>query len=100
MDNAGALLNELTRSKVRLVGLHGHKHHQHFARIVVNSSVVTPYAEDSRRSLRRHPDQGSKKRWLVLAWVQHNRRRLGVQGSHNDVQGTARVRDVRARSLI
>lgn len=43
MDNAGALLSELTRRRIRLV-LHGHKHHQHFARIVINPSR-TPYAE-------------------------------------------------------
>jgi hypothetical protein len=35
MDNAGALMNELSRAGIRLV-LHGHKHHQHFARIVVD----------------------------------------------------------------
>jgi Calcineurin-like phosphoesterase len=35
MDNAGALINELARAGIGLV-LHGHKHHQHFARIVIN----------------------------------------------------------------
>jgi 3',5'-cyclic AMP phosphodiesterase CpdA len=35
MDNAGALLSELAQAGIRLV-LHGHKHHQHFARIVIN----------------------------------------------------------------
>jgi len=35
MDNAGALINELAQANIRLV-LHGHKHHQHFARIVIN----------------------------------------------------------------
>lgn len=43
MDNAGAVINELTRAEVRLV-LHGHKHHQHFARIVINPTV-SPYAD-------------------------------------------------------
>lgn len=35
MDNAGAFMNELSRAGIRLV-LHGHKHHQHFARITVD----------------------------------------------------------------
>jgi hypothetical protein len=35
MDNAGAFLRELARCDVKLV-LHGHKHHQHFARIAVD----------------------------------------------------------------
>jgi len=36
MDNAGAFLSDLSKIPIQLV-LHGHKHHQHFARIVVNS---------------------------------------------------------------
>lgn len=43
MDNAGALLSTLTARGIRLV-LHGHKHHQHFSRIVIDSSM-SPYAE-------------------------------------------------------
>ena len=39
MDNAGALMKELSRAGVRLV-LHGHKHHQHFARIVVDPAAA------------------------------------------------------------
>jgi hypothetical protein len=35
MDNAGEFLRELAHSRVRLV-LHGHKHHQHYARLVVD----------------------------------------------------------------
>lgn len=35
MDNAGAFMSELSKAGIRLV-LHGHKHHQHFARIVVD----------------------------------------------------------------
>jgi hypothetical protein len=35
MDNAGAFLSTLSQAGIRLV-LHGHKHHQHFARIVVD----------------------------------------------------------------
>ena len=35
MDNAGAFLSALSQANVRLI-LHGHKHHQHFARIVVD----------------------------------------------------------------
>jgi len=35
MDNAGAFLSELSREGIRLV-LHGHKHHQHFARILID----------------------------------------------------------------
>jgi hypothetical protein len=43
MDNAGALLHHLTSLKIRLV-LHGHKHHQHFARISIKPAT-SPYAE-------------------------------------------------------
>lgn len=43
MDNAGAVLHALTGAGIRLV-LHGHKHHQHYARIVIDSAR-TPYAE-------------------------------------------------------
>jgi Icc-related predicted phosphoesterase len=43
MDNAGALLRELAGAGVRLV-LHGHKHHQHFARIVIDPGHLK-YAE-------------------------------------------------------
>jgi Calcineurin-like phosphoesterase len=43
MDNAGALLAELWKCGVRLI-LHGHKHHQHFARIIVDSARA-PRAE-------------------------------------------------------
>ncbi len=35
MDNAGAFLSELTELDIKLV-LHGHKHHQNFARISIN----------------------------------------------------------------
>ena len=35
MDNAGAFMSELSQAGIRLV-LHGHKHHQHFARITVD----------------------------------------------------------------
>lgn len=35
MDNAGEFLRQLAWSRVRLV-LHGHKHHQHFARLAVD----------------------------------------------------------------
>jgi len=38
MDNAGAFLRELARCNVKLV-LHGHKHHQHFARIAVDPAT-------------------------------------------------------------
>ena len=41
MDNAGAFLAELARRRVRLV-LHGHKHHQHFARITVDPASAEP----------------------------------------------------------
>jgi len=37
MDNAGAFLSELGHRGIRLV-LHGHKHHQHFARIAVQAA--------------------------------------------------------------
>ncbi|MDP8984400.1 MAG: metallophosphoesterase [Pseudomonadota bacterium] len=43
MDNAGALLSELAAAGIRLV-LHGHKHHQHFARIVIDPGH-SQYAE-------------------------------------------------------
>jgi UDP-2,3-diacylglucosamine pyrophosphatase LpxH len=43
MYNAGALINELAQAGIRLV-LHGHKHHQHFARIVINP-VESQFAE-------------------------------------------------------
>jgi Calcineurin-like phosphoesterase len=36
MDNAGAFLSEVSKASIQLV-LHGHKHHQHFARIRINS---------------------------------------------------------------
>ena len=39
MDNAGALMKELSQAGIRLV-LHGHKHHQHFARIVVDPAAA------------------------------------------------------------
>lgn len=35
MDNAGSFLSEIARRGVRLV-LHGHKHHQHFARVMID----------------------------------------------------------------
>jgi hypothetical protein len=38
MDNAGAFLSELSARRIRLV-LHGHKHHQHFARITVDPAT-------------------------------------------------------------
>ena len=41
MDNAGALLSELSRRGIRLV-LHGHKHHQHFARVTIDPFATRP----------------------------------------------------------
>lgn len=38
MDNAGAFLSEVARMGIKLV-LHGHKHHQHFARISVDPAT-------------------------------------------------------------
>lgn len=38
MDNAGEFLRQLAHSKVRLV-LHGHKHHQHYARLAVDPAT-------------------------------------------------------------
>jgi hypothetical protein len=39
MDNAGACLRELARRNVKLI-LHGHRHHQHFARIAVDPATA------------------------------------------------------------
>jgi 3',5'-cyclic AMP phosphodiesterase CpdA len=38
MDNAGEFLRQIGHSKVRLV-LHGHKHHQHFARLAIDPAT-------------------------------------------------------------
>lgn len=38
MGNAGSVLAELAGHRVRLL-LHGHKHHQHFARVVINAAT-------------------------------------------------------------
>lgn len=38
MGNAGSVLAELAEHRVRLL-LHGHKHHQHFARVVINAAT-------------------------------------------------------------
>lgn len=76
MDNAGALLHELTTIRVSLV-LHGHKHHQHFARILVGAAS-RPYAE-----------------LAVLSAGTPTSERLGASGEHGfnviDVHADSRV---------
>jgi hypothetical protein len=58
MDNAGAFLNEISSLQVRLV-LHGHRHHQHCSRVMINLgggeaeydiAVVSRYSYSGKRS--------------------------------------------------